>query len=124
MGETLTYNDGILDHKCHASTLGLLQRGIDKGHITAERKPGNHAYYAGHELLKLFPLAKSGGITFLKADCTGSGKVPGGRSKNRIVVAVKDGKVVDGEAYLWRHDDRVLKLGPNFFTRATMFRKM
>ena len=104
----------------------MLQGGIDCKRVTAERKRGNNAYYMGVELLKEFPEANAGGKTFLKADCVGSGKTPNGRSQNRIVVAVKDGKVVEGEAWLWRHDNRVLKLGPGFFQSmdTKIYRKM
>jgi hypothetical protein len=99
-----------------------LQRGVAKGTITDKTA---NAYYSGHELLAEFPGAEPSGHKFLKKDCTGSGSGNSQRSKNRIIVLV-DGSsnLVEGEAWLWRHDNRVLKLGNGFFERAKFMRNM
>lgn len=122
MGQELQYAENDNNHRCHGDTLGQLQGGIVKGTITDQTA---NAYYIGVELLKEFPTAKPTGHKFLKKDCTGSGTGKSTRSKNRIVVRVDaSGALVEGEAWLWRHDDRVLKLGKGFFERAKTLRSI
>lgn len=128
MGETLKFQDNDNNHRCHADTLGQLQAGVVKGTVT---KNTPNAYFMGRELLEAFPGSKGHGEAFLKMDCTGSGTGNSRRSKNRIVVKVKVNRnrgaetleLVEGEAWLWRHDDRVLKLDDGFFKRAQTMRK-
>ncbi|MBL8675302.1 MAG: hypothetical protein JNL07_10470 [Rhodospirillales bacterium] len=116
MGQELLYAENDQNHKNHADTLGQLQGGIVKGTINGDTP---NAPYTGFELLREFPTAKPAGFKFLKKDCTGSGTGNSQRSKNRIVVLVDAaGQLVEGEAWLWRHDDRVLKLTKGFFERA------
>jgi hypothetical protein len=122
MGETLKYLEADRSHQNDADTLGQLQGGVVKGTIT-DKTP--NAYYIGVELLAEFPMAKPPGFKFLKKDCTGSGTGKSDRSKNRIVVLVDaSGQLVEGEGWLWRHDNRVLKLSPGFFVRAQFLRSL
>jgi len=84
-----------------------------------------NAYYIGLELLKEFPTAKGTGEYFLKKDSTFTGKSNFSRSTNRIIVKVDaQDKLIENEAWIWRHDDRILKLGAGFFKRAVMYREM
>jgi hypothetical protein len=122
MGQTLQYAENDQNHKNHADTLGQLQGGVVKGKITDKTA---NAYYIGVELLAEFPGAKPPDCKFLKKDCTGSGSGNSARSKNRIVVLVDaSSNLVEGEAWLWRHDNRVLKLGAGFFERAKFMRSI
>ena len=101
---TLTYNENDREHFGIVQTLGHLLGRIDAGVV--HRNDQSHSYYKGIELLKLYPGSKGRGQYFLKADCTGAGQTAHGP--------------VAGEGWFWRHDDRVLKLGPNFFQRAAV----
>ena len=112
----LKYNENEREHVGFADTLGTLQGRIEKGVVT---KDTSHAYYSGHEL-------RDAGVSwdgiYLKADCTGSGATTHGRSQNRIIVKVKDNKLVEDWAVAWRHDDRLLLLDEGFFKRAKTMR--
>lgn len=117
----LAYNSNEREHVNFADTLGGLQRGIVKGTIHANT---DHAYYIGLELLQKFPNARGVGEKFLKCDATGAG-AGNGRSKNRVVTKVNSaGALIEGEAWIWRHDNRVEKMGKGFFERAVMYRNM
>lgn len=119
MGDTLKFNENEREHKNFADTLGTLQGRVVTGAVTEDTE---HAYYKGVELLEVFPDAKGDG-KFLKADCTGAGKAKNGRSQNRIIVKIdSSGTLVEGEAWVWRHDDRVLKLDAGFFAAAKTMR--
>ena len=119
MNDTL-YNENDQDHKSWADTLGQLQAEVVKGTRTLQTA---HAYFGGFELLAIDPSARGEGENFIKKDATGSGKVKGGRSKNRVIVKVDAaGALIEGQAWVWRHDDRFLKLGAGFFKRAKMMR--
>lgn len=116
---TLTYNENDREHFGIVQILGHLLGRIDAGVV--HRNDQSHSYYKGIELLKLYPGSKGRGQYFLKADCTGAGQTAHGRSRNRVVVKMgQDNRPVAGEGWFWRHDDRVLKLGPNFFQRAAV----
>jgi len=118
----LVYNANEREHVNFADTLGALQGRVVKGTVN---KSSANAYYMGVELLAKFPGAKTGGEYFLKADATGQGTGNSERSKNRVIVKVNAaGGLIEGEAWIWRHDNRIEKLGSGFFTRAQMFRKM
>ena len=116
------YNDNDREHQNWADTLGQLQRGIVRKLIN---RATENAYYMGIELLAADPLARSPGEIFLKKDAPGKGKDNSERSTNRVVVKI-DGNdtLIENQAWLWRHDDRVLKLGKGFFERAKMLRNM
>lgn len=114
----LTYNDNDHMHRCHGTTLGQLQAGVVKGTIT---KTTSHSFYSGHEL-RGFDMHPAKGH-YLKRDCVGSGKPSYGRTQNRIIVRVTtSGRLVENFALLWRHDERIIKLGSGFFKRAAAFR--
>lgn len=118
----LVYNGNEREHVNFADTLGMLQGRVVKGLVTSKTP---HAYYIGLELLAKFPGAKAKDEMFLKADATGSGTGNSQRSKNRVIVRVDStGTLVEGEAWIWRHDNRVEKLGEGFFKRAEMHRKL
>ena len=116
---TLTFNSNEREHINIADDLGLLLGTVDKG--TYKKLP--NSYYMGMEL-SLAGEIKPAGCEYRKKDIAGQGK--GNRTKNRIIVAVDTTteKVVEDLAYLWRHDDRVLKLSAGFFTRAATYRSM
>lgn len=113
----LKYNSNDREHVGFADTLGMLQANIALGRVTRDT---DHSYYAGHEM----PAGSKGqGEYFLKGDCTGAGATAHGRSKNRIIVKMsKDDKLVEGAAWAWRHDNRILKLDAGFFERAQFMR--
>ena len=118
----LVYNENELEHKNFADTLGALQGRIVKRSVT---KDTANAYYIGLELLQKFPGSKLVGEYFLKADSTGSGSGNSQRSKNRVIVKVDStGKLIENTGWVWRHDDRIEKLGAGFFKRAQFFRSM
>ena len=118
---TLAYNENDLEHKNFADTLGQLQGEVIKGTIN-QNSP--NAYYIGLELVDAYPMARGPNEIFLKKDATGSGSGNSQRSKNRLIVKVNAaGKLIEGEAWVWRHDNRIQKLGPGFFTRAEIMRK-
>ena len=118
----LTYNPNEREHVNFADTLGTLQGRVAKGTVN---KSTANAYYIGVELLAKYPGSKSGGEYFLKMDATGHGSGSSERSKNRLIVkATSAGGLIEGEAGVWRHDNRIEKLGSGFFTRAQMLRKM
>ena len=118
----LAYNDNEDEHKNFADTLGALQGRIVKGTVN---KNTLNAYYIGIELEQKFPNSKQFGEYFLKADCTGSGTGNSQRSKNRVVVKVDaNGRLVENTGWVWRHDNRVEKLGVGFSRRAQFFRGM
>jgi hypothetical protein len=114
----LKYNENEREHVGFADTLGSIQGRIDKGTLT---KDTSHAYYAGHEL-------RAAGVSwdgiYLKGDCPGAGATKHGRSQNRIIVRVKDGKLIEDWAIAWRHDDRLLQLDEGFFKRAKTYRAL
>ncbi len=121
----LTYNDSSNEHRCIADDLGLLLGGIDKGRIT---KGTPDAFYKGRELNNVYP----GKIDYdseycLKKDSVDQqsrkGHGQNSRSSNRVIVKIgADGRIVAGEAWLWRHDGRVEALGSGFFDRAQRMR--
>lgn len=115
---TLIYNESERENVNIADDLGMLLKSVDKG--TYKDLP--NSYYIGAEL-KAAGEIKPVGCEYRKKDIAGKGN--GNRTKNRIIVVVDTttGKPVEGLAYLWRHDDRVLKLAPGFFKRAEMLRK-
>ena len=118
----LTYNPNEREHVNFADTLGTLQGRVAKGTVN---KSTANAYYIGVELLAKYPGSKSGGEYFLKMDATGHGSGSSERSKNRLIVKVNSvGGLIEGEAWVWRHDNRIEKLGSGFFTRAKMLRSM
>ena len=118
----LTYNPNEREHVNFADTLGTLQGRVAKGTVN---KSTANAYYIGVELLAKYPGSKSGGEYFLKMDATGHGSGSSERSKNRLIVKVTSaGGLIEGEAWVWRHDNRIEKLGSGFFTRAKMVRGM
>ena len=118
----LIYNPNEQEHVNFADTLGTLQGRVVKG--TVNKNTAN-AYYMGVELLAKFPGSKTGGEYFLKMDATGHGTGNSQRSKNRLVVKVNAaGGLIEGEAWVWRHDNRIEKLGSGFFARAKMLRSM
>ncbi|WP_374393317.1 hypothetical protein [Tabrizicola sp.] len=118
----LTYNPNEREHVNFADTLGTLQGRVAKGTVN---KSTANAYYIGVELLAKYPGSKSGGEYFLKMDATGHGSGSSERSKNRLIVKVNSvGGLIEGEAWVWRHDNRIEKLGSGFFTRAKMLRGM
>lgn len=120
MGQLLTFNANDREHKNFADTLGILQGRVVTGDVTTDTE---NADYHGHELEAAFPGSKGTGA-FLKADCTGAGETKTGRSQNRIVVKVDDAReLVEGAAWLWRHDARVLQLDSGFFQAAQTMRK-
>jgi hypothetical protein len=116
----LVYNENEREHVNFADTLGELQGGIVKG--TFNRNSPN-AYYMGIELLETYPTARGVGEVFLKKDAVGSGSGNSQRSKNRLIVKTDStGKLIENEAWVWRHDNRILKLGAGFFKRAATMR--
>ena len=118
----LTYNPNEQEHVNIADTQGTLQGRVAKGTVN---KSTANAYYIGVELLAKYPGSKSGGEYFLKMDATGHGSGSSERSKNRLIVKVNSaGGLIEGEAWVWRHDNRIEKLGSGFFTRAKMLRGM
>ena len=120
MGVVLAYSENDQEHKSWADDLGLLQGGIVKGTTNSDTP---NAYYMGIELLAEYPAARAQGEKFLKKDCTGKGSGNSTRSKNRVVVKIDaNGALIEGAAWLWRHDNRVVQLGPGFFKRAEMMR--
>ena len=116
---TLAYNANEREHVNIADDLGLLLANVDKG--TYKTLP--NSYYIGLELAQAGEI-KPAGCEYRKKDIAGQGR--GNRTKNRIVVVVDTATetVVEGIAYLWRHDNRVLKLNAGFFTRAAIYRNM
>jgi hypothetical protein len=79
----------------------------------------------GIELLAADPSARGPDETFLKKDTPGKGTGNSERSKNRVVVKIDaDDTLIENQAWRWRHDDRILKLGKGFFVRAKMLREM
>ena len=118
----LIYLENEQEHKNFADTLGALQGRIVKGIVT---KDTANSYYIGLELLQKFPGSKLEGEYFLKADSTGAGSGNSQRSKNRVVVKVDSaGKLIENTGWVWRHDNRVEKLGAGFFRRAQFYRGM
>lgn len=118
----LVYNPNEREHVNFADTLGTLQGRVAKGTVN---KNTLNAYYIGLELTAKFPGSKTGGEYFLKMDATGQGSGNSQRSKNRVIVKVDAvGGLIEGEAWIWRHDNRIEKLGSGFFTRAKMLRSM
>ncbi len=116
----LIYNENEQEHKNFADTLGGLQGRVVKGIVTRSTE---HAYYIGLEIEAKFPGSKTGGEYFLKCDATGSGSGNSQRSKNRVVVKVdSSGKLIENTGWIWRHDNRVEKMGAGFFARAKVFR--
>jgi hypothetical protein len=115
----LNYNPNERENVNIADDLGLLLGTVDKG--TYKTLP--NSYYMGAELYAAGEV-KPAGCEYRKKDIAGQGK--GNRTKNRVIVAVntETGKVVEGLAYLWRHDNRVNKLAPGFFARAATYRNM
>ncbi len=119
--QTIAYNENEREHVTFADTLGQAQGMISTGKLTRD---SSHAYYAGHEL-RTQGESWERGEYHLKADCPGAGKTKMGRSQNRIIVRIgQDGKLIEGWAVAWRHDDRLLKLGDGFFKRAQMMRSI
>jgi hypothetical protein len=119
MGEIYKWED---KDECRNAgrTLGQLQGMILKKKITKATTKTIHknAYYMGIELENEFPKAaevrSSCGGYYLKWDVPGEGS--GNRPKNRAVVLVDENdNLVEGKAWLWRHDDRVLELTPIWF---------
>ena len=118
----LTYSENDREHVNFADSLGQLQGQITKGSTT---KDTAHSYYMGAELLVAYPGSKSGGEYFLKIDGVGSGKSKDGRSTNRIIVKVDaNGTLIENTGWVWRHDNRVMKLSAGFFTRALVRRPL
>ncbi len=117
---TLAYNENDREHKGFADDLGLLQGGVVKGTYTSDTM---HAYYAGHEM-KALGEEWVKGDKHLKKDCAGSGKTAHGRSRNRVIVRVSGGKLVEDWAAVWRHDDRIYKLSSGFFKQGKAMRDL
>lgn len=123
----LDYNDNNREHVNVADNLGLLLGGIDKGTVTRNTP---NAYYLGIELEKADPgNVRDAGEYYLKKDSIDQNRKKSlgqnTRSSNRVVVKVTlDGRPVEGEAWLWRHDGRVEKLGSGFFKRAQTMRNL
>ena len=115
----IQYNSNERENTNIADDLGLLLRAVDKG--TYKTLP--NSYYMGAELSAAGEI-RPPGCEYRKKDIAGQGT--GNRTKNRVVVAVNTTteKVVEGLAYLWRHDNRVNKLAPGFFARAATYRNM
>ncbi|MBL8437253.1 MAG: hypothetical protein JNM61_03560 [Zoogloeaceae bacterium] len=123
----LEYNDNDQEHRLIAGSLGALMALVQKNGL--KTKDVSHAYYAGHELCQIDPSAvawkdvKKG--FFVKKDVPGKGKTTYGRTQNRVVVPVDaTGVQLAGIAWLWRHDERIIRLGKGFFTKATVEMQM
>jgi hypothetical protein len=123
--DTLGYNDNIRDHQAIGDDLGLLQRGILKGTITAKTP---NAHFSGFELKGL--LVAPQGTSYLKKDTVSTGgKRDGGansRTTRRVIVRVNsaDGTLVEDFALLWNHKDGFKELAKGFFKRAESMRNM
>lgn len=113
----LNYNSNEQEHVTVADDLGMLLKVVDNG----KYKDLPNSYYSGHELAQAGE-TKPDRCEYRKKDVAGKGM--GNRTKNRVIVAVHrtTGKAVEGLAYYWRHDNRVLKLSDGFFKRAEMLR--
>lgn len=123
---TLVYNSNEREHVNAADVLGSLQKAVDNGTIINVA----HSYYAGHEL-SAEKVIKAPNTEYRKRDAVANsqgGKKGGAysRTQNRVIVVrdTQNGALVEGEAYFWRHDNRIYKLGTGFFDRAKMWREM
>src|SRR4051812_12602237 len=116
---TLAYAANERENVNIADDLGMLQRAVDKG--TYKGLP--NSFYSGFELSSAGEV-RPPNCEYRKKDVAGAGF--GNRTKNRVVVVVDTTteKLVEDMAYFWRHDDRVFKLAPGFFTRARGMRNM
>ena len=123
----LEYNDNVSEHRNIAGSLAALMVMVEKNGV--DTKNISHMYYAGHELCRVDQSAiKWKDVQkgfFVKKDVPGKGKTTHGRTQNRVVAPVnKDGVQLQGIAWLWRHDERIIRLGTGFFTRANSDKDM
>jgi hypothetical protein len=105
--------------KENANLLQMLQRAVDNG--THTKLPDAH--YSCFEFAALEEPVLPGCV-YRKKDVSGQGK--GLRTQNRVIIPMNTAtnKVVEGVAYYWRHDNRVMKLSAEYFKHAETYRYM
>jgi hypothetical protein len=115
----MSYNPNERECKLIADDLGLLQRAVDNG--THTKLPDAH--YSCFEFAALEEPVLPGCV-YRKKDVSGQGK--GLRTQNRVIIPMNTAtnKVVEGVAYYWRHDNRVMKLSAEYFKHAETYRYM
>lgn len=125
MGTTIEYDPRLSDqHDKFVSFLRSFRAELrtDRGRSNW-KEYGRSSKFHGYELFHEFPEEKpsfnqrqNGDITFVKRDLN---------DKHRLVMKLRRDKagtesLVEGKAWIWYHDHRVLKLGDTFFCRANM----